>query len=106
MKASTLGCPAVDPPSTPERIASGHSDDPFEHTQIQTHKNTRTHKFKHTKTHAHTNSNTDNIYKCKLTNIQKGLTQVNTSSRWIILSVFESMLTNSGRGGVKICCQL
>ena len=47
MKASTLGCPAVDPPSTPERIASGHSDDPFEHTQIQTHKNTRTYKFKH-----------------------------------------------------------
>ena len=42
MKASTSGCPAVDPPSTPERIASGHSDDPFEHTQIQTHKNTHT----------------------------------------------------------------
>ena len=55
MKASTLGCPAVDPPSTPERIASGHSDDPFEHTQIQTHKNTHTY----------------NIYKPKLTNIQK-----------------------------------
>ena len=52
MKASTLGCPAVDTPSTPERIASGHSDDPFEHTQIQTHKNTHTHK--HIKTHTHT----------------------------------------------------
>ena len=51
MKASTSGCPAVDPPSTPERIAFGHSDDPFEHTQIQTH--------------------TNNIYKRKLTNILK-----------------------------------
>ena len=55
MKASTSGCPAVDPPSTPERIASGHSDDPFEHTQIQTHKYTHTY----------------NIYKPKFTNIQK-----------------------------------
>ena len=89
MKASTLGCPAVDPPSTPERIASGHSDDPFEHTQIQTHKNTYT---QHLQTQAHRHS--------------KGLTQVNTNTRWIILSVFESMLTNSGRGVVKICCQL
>ena len=56
MKASTLGCPAVDPPSTPERIASGHSDDPFEHTQIQTHKNTHTHKFKHTNSNTHTHT--------------------------------------------------
>ena len=92
MKASTLGCPAVDPPSTPERIASGHSDDPFEHTQIQTHKNTNT---QHLQTQAQKHS--------------KGLTQVNTNSRWIILSVFESMLTNPSAWawrGKNICCQL
>ena len=56
MKASTSGCPAVDPPSTPERIAFGHSDDPFEHTQIQTHKNTHTHKLKHINSNTHTHT--------------------------------------------------
>ena len=76
MKASTSGCPAVDPPSTPERIASGHSDDPFEHTQIQTHKHThtqiKTHKFKHTHTqHLQTQAQKHS----------KGLTQVNNPTR-------------------------